>query len=180
MKEIKSGRKRPALKIALVGLMAATIESAKLVLAFLPNIEAVTLLTALYGYVFGILGVFAAIVFVSIEPLIYGFNTWVVSYYLYWPFVAAVFMLLAKLRIKNRFILTGAAVLLTAWFGALTSLIDIGLLSGFFDNFWQRFAIYYMRGVPFYAAQVITNLVLFLLVFPYLRGRLDRVRSSLL
>jgi len=172
--------KRPALKIALVGLMAATIECAKLVLAFLPNIEAVTILTALYGYVFGFLGVLAAIVFVSIEPLIYGFNTWVVSYYLYWPFVAVIFMLLAKLKVKNRFILTGAAVLLTAWFGVLTSLVDIGLLSGFFENFWYRFGIYYVRGLPFYAAQLVTNLVLFLLVFPYLRGRLDRVRSSLL
>lgn len=180
MKNIGVGRKRPALKIALVGLMAATIESAKLALAFLPNIEAVTLLTALYGYVFGFLGVFAAIVFVSVEPLIYGFNTWVVSYYLYWPFVSLIFMLLAKLRIKNRFILTCAAALLTVWFGVLTSLVDIGLLSGFFENFWQRFGIYYMRGIPFYAAQVITNLVLFLLVFPYLRGRLERVKSELL
>ena len=59
----------PARNIALVGIMAATVECAKLALAFLPNVEVVTLLLALYGYVFGYLGFAAAIVFVSIEPL---------------------------------------------------------------------------------------------------------------
>ena len=88
--------------IALVGIMAATLECGKLALSFLPNIEVVTILLALYGYTFGIYGIMAAFVFVCIEPLIYGFGTWVVSYFLYWPLVALVFMLFAKLRIKNR------------------------------------------------------------------------------
>ena len=79
-----SKRASSARVIALVGIMAATIECAKLALMFLPNIEVVTILSALYGYVFGIYGVIATIVFVCIEPLIYGFGTWVVSYFLSW------------------------------------------------------------------------------------------------
>ena len=66
--------------IALVGIMAATLECAKLVLSFLPNIEVVTLLCALYGYVFGIYGVIAVAVFVCIEPLIWGVGSWIISY----------------------------------------------------------------------------------------------------
>jgi energy-coupling factor transport system substrate-specific component len=155
--------------------MAATVECAKLALAFLPNVEVVTLLLALYGYVFGPLGFAAAIVFVSIEPLIYGFNTWVVSYYLYWPLVSLVFMLLAKLKVKNRWILTLVAVILTAWFGVLTTLVDIGLLSGFFDNFAYRFAVYYARGAVFYALQVASNLVLFPLLFRTLSEKLRKL-----
>ena len=58
-----------AKKIALVGISAATIECGKSALAFLPNIEVVTLLCALYGYAFGMLGVLSAVVFVCIEPL---------------------------------------------------------------------------------------------------------------
>ncbi len=167
----------PAQNIALVGIMAATVECAKLALAFLPNVEVVTLLLALYGYVFGFLGFAAAIVFVCIEPLIYGFNTWVVSYYLYWPFVSLVFMFLARLRVKNRWILTLAAVILTAWFGVLTTLVDIGLLSGFFDNFAYRFAVYYARGVVFYAVQIVCNAVLFPLLFHFLKNKLEKVKK---
>ena len=71
-------RRNPAYNVALVGIMAATVECGKLALAVLPNIEVVTILLALYGYVFGIYGIAAAFIFVSIEPLIYGFNTWVI------------------------------------------------------------------------------------------------------
>lgn len=170
----------PARNIALVGIMAATVECAKLALAFLPNVEVVTLLLALYGYVFGYLGFAAAIVFVSIEPLIYGFNTWVVSYYLYWPLVSLVFMLLAKLKVKNRWILTLVAVILTAWFGVLTTLVDIGLLSGFFDNFAYRFAVYYARGAVFYAVQIACNAILFPLLFHFLANKLEKVKKQFL
>ncbi len=70
-----SKRTSPARIIALIGIMAATVECSKLALSFLPNIEVVTFLLALYGYTFGIYGVAAAFVFVSIEPIIYVFGT---------------------------------------------------------------------------------------------------------
>ena len=86
--------------IALVGIMAATLECGKLVLSFIPNVEVVTLLVALYGYVFGGLGIIAAAVFVCIEPLIWGFGSWFITYIIYWPLVAvfsAFFVSLSKI-----------------------------------------------------------------------------------
>jgi hypothetical protein len=124
------------------------------------------------------LGIVSAIVFVSIEPLIYGFGTWVVAYYLYWPFVAVIFMILGKIGLKNRFIHSAVAVLLTVWFGILSSLVDLGLLSGFFDNFWARFGVYYVRGIPFYIAQTVCNAVLFVFLFPYLVKRLEFIKQK--
>lgn len=174
----KPRHKSAAKSIALVGIMAATVECGKLVLAMIPNVEVVTLLLALYGYVFGYLGIAAAFVFVSIEPLIYGFGTWVVSYYIYWPLVATVFWLLSKIGVKNRFVLTGVAVILTFLFGVITSLIDIGLLSGYFDNFWYRFGVYYARGAVFYAVQMLCNAALFPLLFKFLAEKLERVKKS--
>ena len=56
---VKNKAYKTAEIIALVGIMAATLECAKLALASLPNIEAVTLLSAVYGYVFGPLGIAA-------------------------------------------------------------------------------------------------------------------------
>lgn len=171
-------------RVALTGICAALIEGVKLALAFLPNVEGVTLLTALFGYCFGWTGVLASIIFVSIEPLIYGYNTWVLSYYLYWPFVAIVFMLLGKVRIRNKFALTAVAtamaVLLTVWFGVLTSLVDVGLFTGFLKNFWYRFRIYYLRGIWFYVVQIVCNAIVFPLLFYPLSRLLLRLRAKFL
>lgn len=162
-----------AKKIALVGIAAATIECGKLALAFLPNVEVVTLLTALYGYAFGGYGVVAALVFVCIEPLIWGVNTWVVLYLVYWPIVAVIFWIFGKIKLKNRWIIAASAVLLTIIFGLLSAFIEIGLFSGYFDRFWYRFGIYYLRGIPFYIAQIAANAVLFPLLFPLLSKKLS-------
>ena len=176
----RSPRGSAAKKIALVGISAATVECAKLALAALPNVEVVTLLTALYGYTFGWLGVCASIVFVCIEPLIWGVNTWVVLYFIYWPLLALVFMLLGKLKIKNRLALTSVAVILTVFFGILSSLIDVGLFSGYFDNFLYRFSVYYLRGLPFYIAQVVTNAIAFPTLFIFLSGKLEKTKKNVL
>lgn len=152
--------------IALVGMCAAVIECAKLSLAALPNVEVVTLLCALFGYTFGPLGMLSVYVFVSIEPLIWGVNTWVISYYIHWPLIALVFWLLARVGVRNRWVLTGVAVGLTFGFGVLTSLVDVGLFTGFYDRFFYRFWIYYCRGTVFYIVQIVCNAAVFPLLFP--------------
>lgn len=175
----KASAKSAAYRIVLVGALAATISCGKLVLSLLPNIEVVTLLTALYGYVFGIYGVLASVIFVSLEPLLYGFGTWVASYYLYWPFIAIVFMLLGKLKIRNRVTLTLTAVLLTIWYGVLTSLVDVGLLIGYWEDFAYRFWVMYVRGIWFYVAQIVCNTVLFSLLFKLLAEKLTNIKRHI-
>ncbi len=167
--------KRATLSVALVGIMAATLECAKLALAAIPNVEVITLLCALFGYVFGPLGILSTFVFVCIEPMIWGVGPWIISYFIYWPLVTFIFMIFGRIKIKNRVIITLTAVILTAFFGILTSLVDIGLFSGNLDNFLSRFFIYYARGIYFYLAQIITNAVLFPLLFKPLTEAVGRI-----
>ena len=176
---VKPSFKRGALSIALVGIMAATLECVKLALASIPNVEAVTLFTALFAYVLGPLGVAASLVFVCIEPIIWGFGTWIISYFIYWPLVAIVFMLLGRAKVKNIILITSVAVILTAFFGVLTSFVDVGLFSGAFDNLFYRFSIYYARGIGFYVTQIITNAVLFPLLFRILTKAMNRAVLSI-
>ena len=173
-------RRSYAKTCVLVGIMAATLECGKLALAALPNIEVVTLLVALYSYVFGLPGVAASVVFVCIEPLIYGFGSWVISYFLYWPALGVLFFFFGRLRIKNRFILCGAALVMTVFFGVITSLVEVGLFSGSFENFWYRFGIYYLRGIPFYLLQLSCNLVLFISLFPFLSKKLLQFKNRMI
>lgn len=170
---IKSAR-----DIALVGIMAATLSCGKLALSFLPNIEVVTLLTALYGYVFGWLGVASAIIFVCIEPLIYGFGSWIITYIIYWPALAALFMILGRKGVKGRLALTASAVGMTVAFGLLSSFIDSALYLGINKHFLVNFFIFYARGIIFYLVQIACNAALFPTVFPYLADKISVICSK--
>ncbi len=167
-----------AKKVALIAVMTATLEAGKMALAMIANVEVVTLLCGVYGYVFGPIGVVAICLFVVIESLIWGFNTWVLSYIIYWPTVCIIFWLLGKFKVKNVFILTITAVLLTVWFGVLTSLVDVGLFTGFYQDFWKRFAIYYMRGIMFYVVHVVCNIFTFLFLFKPLSAALVNLQNK--
>ena len=166
--------------VAIVGICAATLECGKLALAAIPNFEVVTLLCALYAYSFGWLGVLATVVFVCIEPIIYGFGSWIITYFIYWPLVAIIFMLLRRARIKNRWILTAVAVGMTFLFGVISALVDVGLFSGSYDNFLYRFAIYYARGIIFYAVEIGCNALLFPLLFNFLSDKLIIIKRKII
>ncbi|MCQ2385261.1 MAG: hypothetical protein MJ078_01095 [Clostridia bacterium] len=162
----------PVLRVAAIGMMAAVISCSKFALSFIPNVETVTLLCGAFGYAFGLSGVLAVCVFVCIEPLIWGVGSWILLYFLYYPALAACFWLFRRKGITNRFVLTAFAVLSTVWFGVLSSLIDVGLFMGYTDRFWQRFSVYYLRGVPFYLTQILCNAVLYPLLFPFLSQKM--------
>ena len=177
---MKLSAKGAARAASLVGIMAATIECAKLALSSIPNVEAVTLLIAVYSYIFGSLGVLAAFVFIMIEPLLWGFGSWLVSYLIYWPLVAVIFAALGKRGGAGRLASTVTAVALTIFFGVLTSLVDVGLFSGSYENFFARFSIYYARGISFYITHIITNAVAFPILFPPLTKLLYKIRERFL
>lgn len=172
---VKSGGMFNARSIALVGIMAATLECGKLALSFLPNIEVVTILCALYGYVFGIYGVIGAAVFVCIEPLIYGFGSWIITYFIYWPLVAFIFMLLRKRGVKSRLWLTAVAVALTVGFGVLSSIVDAAFYLGINKNYLSNVVLYYVRGMVFYIVQIACNSVLFPTLFLFLAKKLEKL-----
>ena len=166
--------------IATIALMTATLSGGKLVMSMLPNIEPVTILIALYATVFGFAYVLpATFVFVTIDMMIYGLNTWVISYIIYWPLVAFVFALV-NVKPKGRWVNCIVAVLLTLFFGVLTSLVDVGLFMGSFDNFWYRFGIMYARGILFFALHVVSNFALFLLCYTPLCKALTKAKRQFL
>ncbi len=167
-------RKR-ALQLALTALLSALLTGGKAALAAIPNVEIVTLLCALYGTTFGAIGIAATYLFVTTETLIWGFGGWIVTYALYWPCVTFVFALLGKYDVRNRWICTLVACVMTVWFGVLSSLVDTGLFTGFLHDFWRRFAIIYVRGGAFYVAQIVCNALLFPIAFVPLHRALVRI-----
>lgn len=167
-----SGAKR----VALIAICTALIEGCKLALSFIPNIEVVTLLCALFGYAFGWYGVISVALFVCIEPLIWGFGSWIISYFIYWPLVAIVFMFFSKLKLRNRLLFTVTAVILTIFFGALSAVVDV-LVYSKPSNFIRVFPEYYLRGIAFYIIQVTCNMLLFPIAFIPLSDTLVKLNT---
>ena len=164
-------KKVSARQIALVGIMAATLECGKLALSFL--------LCALYGYVFGISGVMATAVFVCIEPLIYGIGSWIVSYFVFWPAVALIFMMLGRRGVKQRWIFVLTAVLLSVVFGILCSVIDVAFFLGINKYYPKNVLIYYIRGLGFDIVHIISNFAVFITLFPLLARKLESIKGTL-
>ncbi|MDR0426679.1 MAG: hypothetical protein LBH24_05890 [Clostridiales bacterium] len=175
----RSIAKNSTKRIALIAVMAATLIGGKIALASLPNIEIVTLLCALYGYVLGPIGIASIGIFIPCEILIWGPGPWVVSYCVYWPLVCVVFYILRKAQVKNRWLLTLTAAVLTVFFGFFAGLVDVGLFMGFYDNFWLRFSIYYMRGIGYCAIHVACNIALFSTAFVPIKQVLVRQYAKL-
>ena len=153
-----------ATRLAVLGVLTALLEAIKWALNVLPNVELVTLLCALYGFCFGPISVVSVGLFVVIETLWWGINTWVLEYFIHFPLICLMFAFFKKLGINKIWVFTLFAVLITISFGFFTSFVDVVIPVGFYD-FPKRYVVYYMRGILFYIVHVVCNFVVFSILF---------------
>jgi energy-coupling factor transport system substrate-specific component len=148
-------------------MMIALLEAVKHALAFLPNVELVTLFVILFTLFFQwkILYVLAA--FVLIEGCLYGFGIWWIMYLYIWPLLA----LLTRLFCKNE----------SVWFWSIFSAF-YGLIFGalcaipyFFVGGIKMAFTWWVAGIPFDLIHCVSNFVLCLVLFIPLRTVLKRV-----
>lgn len=74
--------------VCLMAMMGVVLVVSKEALAFLPNVELVSLLTILFTLVFRKRVIGALGVFLLLEGLLYGFGSWWVMYLYIWPLLA--------------------------------------------------------------------------------------------
>ena len=157
-------------------MYAALLVGGKEALAALPNIEVVTLLTAVCAYCWGLAVVLPAVnVFIAVDMAFWGVNTWIISYFIHWNALALCFWALSKARFGKQIVqlvcATALATVLTTFFGVLTTAVDtlVGFTGrGFFfdlENVAKRFAALYVSGVPFFLTHIVCNFALFAAAF---------------
>ena len=93
---MKSKTKITVRDIAITGMMIATIEVAKNALAFIPNVELVSLLVILFTLYFGKKILFVIPAFILLEGCIYGFGLWWIMYLYVWPLLALITYIMRK------------------------------------------------------------------------------------
>ena len=170
---------KTARTIVLIALMTACLTVVKQVLAVMPNVEGVSLLIAVFSATFGYVSIISSTLFVVIECFIWGFNTWVIGYFIYWPLLSIVFCLLSRRKLNN-LSATITIVVMTFLFGVITSLVEVGLFSGSYDEFFTRFFIYYGRGIVFYIVHIVSNAIVFALLFERFRKVVDKLNKKYL
>lgn len=157
--------------ICLIAVLGVTLYASQVAMAFLPNIEIVSLLVIIFTLVLGkrIIGVLA--VFVLVEGVTYGFGTWWLMYLYIWPLLALVTYLLRRMTgTVSWALLSGVFGLL---FGFLCSLVyfAIGGVGGGIS--------YFISGIPFDIIHCVSNFLLTMLLFKKLRSVLDNLYSKM-
>ena len=138
---VKSGNRNIYKYVATMGMLGALLVVVQVGLAFLPNIELVSLLIIVYALVVG-KAVFAPIaVFVLTEGLIYGFGLWWLNYVYIWPLLALLALSMRKERSRVVWaVVSGGFGLL---FGALCALPYL------FIGGTPTALAYWIGGIPF-------------------------------
>lgn len=140
-----------------IGIMIAALEAAKHALAFLPNVELVTLLIILYTLTFQKKIIYVIPAFLLLEGCWYGFGLWWVMYAYIWPLLALCTYLLRKQESVWVFsILAGAFGL---GFGALCS------IPYFFIGGSRTAFAWWVAGIPYDIIHGISNFILCRVLF---------------
>lgn len=156
-----------AKELAVLGLLGAVLFAAKMAMAWLPNIEPVSLLVMVYAAVLGRRALYPIYVYVGLECCVWGIHLWSVNYLYIW-----LILYLAARRARAMDAALGWAVLSGAFglcFGLLCAPVYL------FAGGWAFALGWWISGIPWDAVHCAGNFVLALALFPTLRGLLERL-----
>lgn len=108
----------------LLTLLGALLYTAQVALAFLPNIELVTVLIIVYTRVFRLKSLISVYIFVALEGLTYGFGIWWFSYLYVWAVLVLITLLTGKEELPALFYACLACFFGLA-FGSMTALSSL-------------------------------------------------------
>ena len=172
MKKSVRNNKLSVLDIAVLGVMVATMTSFKYAMSLLPNIEPVSLLIILYTLFLGPKVIYAIVVFIFVEGLIYGFGSWWICYLYIWPLLSVFAHFVGKwvTNIKHRvWAFSILSALFGLFFGALSSIPHF-FIGGFLYGF-----NYFIAGIPYDLLHCMGNFCICLALFYPLHTTLNKI-----
>ena len=171
--------KNRAFDLALVAVLAALTYAAKTALAFLPNVELVSLLLCVFSAALGVKrGVAIGVLFSTLtllDGIAYGLNDWVFLYYFDWTLLPVLALLINRGRNKSL-----RAAVLTGGFGLFFTLPSYPLKLLMFGKAYL--VSYMLADIPFNIVHGAANFIIGLFLFEPLYNVVDktyrRIRSS--
>ena len=157
-------------EIVIFGLFAAMMIIGKEVLAFLPNIEIVTLLVIVLTISYGLRALIPVYIFVFAEGLLYGFGLWFWSYLYIWAIL--VFISFALRKFDSLILWTALSGIFGLLFGILSS------PPHFFISGIGGGISYIIAGLSFDITHCIGNIVITLALFVPLKKLLFKLKGK--
>lgn len=154
-------------ELVLLGLLGAVLFAAKLSLAWIPNIEPVTLLVLVYAAVLGWRALFPVYTYVVLEYLTWGFGLWSACYLYVWLFPALLGIALRRMTAPLGWAVAAGAFGLC--FGALCT------PPYFLTGGWAMALGWWVQGIPFDLLHCVGNFAMALVLFCPLRRLLTRL-----
>ncbi len=159
------------LELVILSLLGALLFVVQVALGFLPNIELVSVLIIVYARVYGWKVFYPIYLFVGLEAMWYGINTWVIQYSYVWAILALVVLLLRRYNSRGLWILVNTAYGFV--FGALCALTYL-CIGGF-----SAMAAYWISGIPFDLLHMGGNFLATLVLCEPLYRLLSRLKQHL-
>lgn len=143
--------------LAIIGIMSALLITVQVALAFLPNVELISLIIILCTIFYGWKTLYIIYIFAIVEGLIYGFHIWWISYLYVWTILMLIAMIFKNKKSPLFWAITSGIYGLT--FGALCTIPSyfIGGISMAISTF--------INGIPFDVIHCAANYVLALVLF---------------
>ena len=157
--------------VCLMAMLGVVMAVSKEVLAFLPNVELVSLLTILFTLAFHRRVVGALGVFLLLEGVLYGFGSWWVMYLYIWPVLALLAWRFRWMRKSWQWAVFSGMYGLA--FGTLCSLVYLPV-GGF-----PMMLSWIISGLYFDILHAVGNFLLALLLYRPLRTVLDKLDRQL-
>lgn len=170
MKHNKTDKRKLSVKdVALIGIMTATLIASKMALAFLPNIEIVSLLIIVFTLTFGYRIFYSIIIFTCLETFIWGMGLWSIMYLYIWPLLAIITYVFRKQdSVWFWAIISGIYGL---GFGALGSILYL-IIGGVRTAF-----AWWIAGIPWDIVHCIGNFVLAMVLYKPLMSALRKLKG---
>ena len=144
-------------RLVIDGFLTAILFVLQIALAYLPNVELVSLFVMLYTLVLGKRVIPMLTTFTILEGLVYGFGVWWVAYLYVWPILAGLTWILKKFHSPE-----WGYTILSCFFGlGFGFLCSLPYLAG---GIGAAFA-WWISGIPFDLIHGISNLVMTLILF---------------
>ena len=148
-----------------MGMLTGLLFACQVALAFLPNIELVTLLIILYTQLYRKKAFFIIYAFVLLEGLAYGFGLWWFNYLYVWSLLACLVLLVRSTARGVWCLLSGAYGLAFGALCALPYFVTGGVGGG---------VAYWVMGIPYDLAHCAGNVAACFLLYRPLRAALAR------
>jgi energy-coupling factor transport system substrate-specific component len=158
-------------EVALVAVLGGAAAAGRVLFAFVPGVQPVTVIVVAAGAALGArVGFAVGAVAALVSNFYLGQGVWTPWQMLAWGGCGVVGALAAKL-IRHRW---AFAALCFALGFAFSSAMDLWFWWSFWPHTWEALTVVFARGVPFSAAHAIGNVVFALAVGPELRRLLER------